>query len=160
MFEWPCSQLTRRRKTPSGSASGPFWRLSLAEHGQRCYLASEKKLSQVDFRVRIFSTFHFNPRSSPSEKMEDSCLDLLSLTDDVITAIERPRADHILRLVSSSEVFWIDERSPQKPLLGYMHGRQYDRSLGVLTADLPSSSTPSRESKPVSPCVAQRRSLC
>jgi hypothetical protein len=72
--------------------------------------------------------------------MNTSGSDVFSARSDVITSIERPGNDHIFRLVSTSEIVWIDERSPQKPLLGYMHGRQFDRSLSILTVDLPSTS--------------------
>jgi hypothetical protein len=71
-------------------------------------------------------------------KMNNSCLDLFSVQNDTVTCIERPGRDHIFRLASTSEILWIDERFPRRPLLAYIHGRQFDRSLGLLTIDLPS----------------------
>jgi hypothetical protein len=53
--------------------------------------------------------------------------------EELITYIEGPQQDHICRFVSTTELLWVDDRFPEKPLLGYKHGRRYDRTLATHT---------------------------
>jgi hypothetical protein len=71
-----------------------------------------------------------------SGKTNTSALDLLSVEEGMLTSVESARSDHVFRFVSTSEVLWVDERCLRKPLLGYRHGRNFDRSLGIQTVDL------------------------
>ena len=74
-----------------------------------------------------------------SRKTKNSSSHLFSLRDGVFTAIEDVRSDHLLRLASTSEILWFDERSASRPLFGYKHGRQFDRSLSIQTVNLASA---------------------
>ena len=71
-------------------------------------------------------------------KTNDAPSNLFSVRDGILTAIEDIRGDHLIRLASTSEVLWFDERYPGRPLLGYKHGRQFDRSLSIQTVNLTS----------------------
>jgi hypothetical protein len=73
-------------------------------------------------------------------------LDLFSVKKpgDMVTCIEACQTDHIARFSSTSDVLWIDERYPRKPLLSYKHGRQFDRSLKVQTLFLKNGALPVR----------------
>ena len=57
-----------------------------------------------------------------------------------VAGIEGPQEDHLISFVTTSEVIWIDERFPRKPLLGYEHGREFDKTLAVQTLSFTSSS--------------------
>ena len=48
-----------------------------------------------------------------------------------------------MRLVSTQEVLWFDERNPQKPLLAVKHGRELDTTLRIQTFGLTSCERPS-----------------
>lgn len=63
-----------------------------------------------------------------------SAFDLFTIPrqQDVLTSIDHG-GDNIVRLCSTRDIFWMDKRYPNKPLLGYQHGRQYDRSLELRT---------------------------
>ncbi|RDB20957.1 hypothetical protein Hypma_011691 [Hypsizygus marmoreus] len=101
-----------------------FWRLARTADNAGCLVASSKVLTHVDLRsndpVKLFT---------------------LSKSRDVLTSVEDYTEDDIIRLCSTREILWIDRRFPGKPLLGYRHGRQYDRSLEARTIPLPTAST-------------------
>ncbi len=47
---------------------------------------------------------------------------------DIITAVE-DQDGHLIRLCTTSQLLWIDDRKPGKPILGYKHNRSFDRTL-------------------------------
>lgn len=57
---------------------------------------------------------------------------------DVLTSVEGPLTDNLIRLCSTTEVLWIDGRFTRSPLLAYKHGRSFDRTLETRTVFLPS----------------------
>lgn len=50
-----------------------------------------------------------------------------------LTSIEAPSEDHTLRLVSTDEILWLDERYTRKPLIAVRHGREFDLTLRTQT---------------------------
>lgn len=50
-----------------------------------------------------------------------------------LTSIEAPSEDHTLRLVSTDEILWLDERYTRKPLISVRHGREFDLTLRIQT---------------------------
>ncbi|KAF8077862.1 hypothetical protein FPV67DRAFT_1443423 [Lyophyllum atratum] len=101
-----------------GSTQDSFWRLARGAHDMNYLLASNKALTQFDLRA------------------SDGVQELFSLPGqgDVLTSLQDEKDDHVVTLCSTREILWIDTRFPGKPLLGYRHGRQYDRYLDVWTS--------------------------
>jgi hypothetical protein len=52
--------------------------------------------------------------------------------------METPKFDHLMRLVTTKEVLWLDERYLGKPVLGVPHGRDFDRTLNIFTTSFSS----------------------
>ncbi|PIL24214.1 hypothetical protein GSI_13967 [Ganoderma sinense ZZ0214-1] len=50
-----------------------------------------------------------------------------------LTSVEPPSEDHTLRLVSTDEIIWLDERFTRKPLLAVRHSRDFDLTLRTRT---------------------------
>ncbi|KAH7929725.1 hypothetical protein BV22DRAFT_1102220 [Leucogyrophana mollusca] len=94
-----------------------FWRLGLTAFDQGCYLASCKSVGFIDFRSN------------------DPFSDVYSIKNcsNIITSIEPPALDHSLRLVTTSEIIWLDNRFRRRPLLSFKHSRQRDRTLEART---------------------------
>ncbi|GLB34867.1 hypothetical protein LshimejAT787_0204320 [Lyophyllum shimeji] len=115
-------------KAPDDSADGDtqdsFWRLARGAAGVNYFLASKDALTQFDLRTKDFNELFTLPGPR-----------------DVITSVEDQGDDYILKLCSTREILWVDTRFPGKPLLGYKHGRQYDRYLEVWTSPLSRAST-------------------
>jgi hypothetical protein len=111
-----------------------FWRIALGENGVDCFLASSKGVTLQDFRVCPFS---FIEGAVPTIFQSRASLDLFTMPrrQDVLTSIDHG-GDNIVRLCSTRDIVWMDKRYPNKPLLGYQHGRQYDRSLEARTIQL------------------------
>ena len=55
----------------------------------------------------------------------------------MVTSIDYS-GDNIVQLCSTREIIWMDQRYPKKPLLGFQHGRRYDRSLEMRSVQLKS----------------------
>ncbi|TBU65578.1 hypothetical protein BD310DRAFT_864379 [Dichomitus squalens] len=54
-----------------------------------------------------------------------------------LTSIEMPSdEDHMVRLASTDEILWLDERYMQRPLFAVKHGREFDLTLRTQTHDL------------------------
>ncbi|KAF5380885.1 hypothetical protein D9615_004029 [Tricholomella constricta] len=102
-----------------------FWRLAGGVDDVNYFLASKKSLVHIDLRTTNTSQGLF---SLPGQR-------------DVLTSIEDQKGDNIIKLCSTREILWIDTRFPGKPLLGYRHGRAYDRHLEARTIPLSSAST-------------------
>ncbi|KAG5647243.1 hypothetical protein DXG03_000778 [Asterophora parasitica] len=101
-----------------------FWRLARSD-ADNYLLASRKSLINIDLRITNSSQELFS----------------LPAQGDVLTSIEDQRTDHIVKLCSTRDILWIDTRFAGKPLLGYRHGRQYDRYLNAQSSPLSSGST-------------------
>ncbi|KAG6832340.1 hypothetical protein H0H87_001981 [Tephrocybe sp. NHM501043] len=95
-----------------------FWHLARCTHVTDYLLASKSSLSQIDIRSND-SIELFSPMGA-----------------DLITSVEDQQTEHIVKLSSTRELLWIDSRFPRNPLLCYKHGRQFDRSLRVLTSPM------------------------
>ncbi|KAG6814491.1 hypothetical protein H0H92_000016 [Tricholoma furcatifolium] len=95
-----------------------FWRLARSLHNTNYLLASKDSLKQFDTR-------------------DGNSVELLTLAGaDILTSVEDQQTDHTIKLCSTREILWIDSRFPRKPLLGYKHGRQFDRYLQIHTSPL------------------------
>ncbi|SJL00535.1 uncharacterized protein ARMOST_03848 [Armillaria ostoyae] len=106
------STLSSTSEVISDDLSDDFWRLALGATIDTCLLTSGKVLRQLDSRDNgVYSSIF----SVPSEK-------------DIITAVE-DQDGHLIRLCTTSQLFWIDDRKPGKPILGYKHNRSFDRTL-------------------------------
>ncbi|KAF8636607.1 hypothetical protein AX17_003417 [Amanita inopinata Kibby_2008] len=99
--------------------SQAFWRMGLGTTPSECILVSTTDALFVDTRV-------------------DKPVKLLSLTDwnSVFTSVEDESSDEIIRLCTTDRVLWIDKRYPNKPLLGFKHGRNFDRTLQTQTMQI------------------------
>lgn len=60
----------------------------------------------------------------------------------MLTSVEDDDGSNVIRFCSTREILWIDKRFPGKPLLGYRHGRNWDRTLGTQTLDASHGITP------------------
>ncbi|KAH9901571.1 hypothetical protein C8Q73DRAFT_678269 [Cubamyces lactineus] len=69
----------------------------------------------------------------------------------MFTSIESLSDDRIIRLVSTEEILWLDERNSRKPLLAVKHGRDFDTTLQSFTRVMISS--------PVTFLTSRRNSL-
>ena len=49
----------------------------------------------------------------------------------VFTSVEGVRVDNMIRVASTEEIIWIDQRFPLRPVLGVKHHRQWDRTLRI-----------------------------
>ncbi|KAG6837293.1 hypothetical protein H0H93_011895 [Arthromyces matolae] len=88
-----------------------FWRLACGPDDKDYLLASKSSLCQIDVRCNdVVQLFAVSGKHS-------------------ITSVEDQRTDYIVKLCSTREIVWIDNRFTKKPLLAYTHGRQYDRHL-------------------------------
>lgn len=121
----------------AGNIPDSFWRVAQGVNNAQCLLASSNVLTQVDLRVNYLVSFHQCNMLILGQT--NTTLDLFSISRerDVFTSVEDKREDNIITLCSTREILWIDRRYPGKPLLGYRHGRQYDRSLEARTIPLP-----------------------
>ena len=69
---------------------------------------------------------------------EDQYLRLLADTSygAKYTFVDDNVSGHTIRVVSSSEIIWLDGRFSSKPLLALKHGRRSDRTLRLQTMQL------------------------
>lgn len=49
----------------------------------------------------------------------------------VLTSVEGPSIDNLIRLASTEELTWIDQRFTLRPVFGVKHARAWDRTLRV-----------------------------
>src|ERR1700733_1477550 len=125
----PCHRSIVRPAARTDTEPTPdvFWRIALGENGVDCFLASSKDVKLQDIRVRFFSFFSGILLTVIQSR---TSFDLFTVPgqQDVLTSIDYG-GDNILRLCSTRDIVWMDKRYPNRPLLGYKHGRKYDRSL-------------------------------
>ncbi|GJE90784.1 hypothetical protein PsYK624_069280 [Phanerochaete sordida] len=98
---------------PAASEQDPFWRLGSLSDSNTCLVLSTKRLESIDFR-------------SP-----DSPLSLATTNSPktAFTSVEGLGLDKMVRVVSTDEITWIDQRFPLRPVFGVKHYRQWDRTL-------------------------------
>ncbi|KAA1469469.1 hypothetical protein DENSPDRAFT_835097 [Dentipellis sp. KUC8613] len=102
--------------SPNGISTHPadgFWRITKSAQQDGCFLTSSKVVMELDFRKMEPKTVVFEVSSSK----------------DFITCIEYAQVDGLLRIVTTSEVIWINPRFPGKPLIACKHNRDFDRTL-------------------------------
>lgn len=78
----------------------------------------------------------------------------------MITSIDDFAVDNIIRLSSTSQIIWIDRRHPGKPLMGFKHGREFDRTLEVQTACVDNGAVIPRSQAPYFLTFTQPTSHC
>ena len=47
----------------------------------------------------------------------------------MLTSVTYDHSDGLVRLVTTAEVIWLDERNKRKPVLAFKHDREFDRTL-------------------------------
>ncbi|VDC06568.1 unnamed protein product [Peniophora sp. CBMAI 1063] len=105
------------RKSGKGSSldGDRFYRLGRSRIGDNTFVLSAGSLISIDFRTGDVG---------PS---------LFSLEDkkDVLTSLASSShpGDNLVRLTTTSEIVWLDERYAVRPVFSYKHGRAYDRTL-------------------------------
>ncbi|KXN86913.1 hypothetical protein AN958_09508 [Leucoagaricus sp. SymC.cos] len=123
----PFETLLANKKEPSPTS--PFCRIGQGTRPTECTILSGKTLHQLDFRSNEVS-----PLFTESSK-------------GFLTSSEGYARDGLIRLCSTSEIIWLDPRYPGKPLLGYKHYRQFDRTLNISTFFIDGSPTTLLSSK-------------
>ncbi|KAJ2932917.1 hypothetical protein H1R20_g4197, partial [Candolleomyces eurysporus] len=104
--------------TPDSSRKDlSFWRLAFDLDPNSGYLASSDDVSIFDVRAQ----------SSASRLFE------LKSERDFLTCVEDCTSDGIVRLCSTSRLYWLDRRKLQTPLLSVRHYRRFDRCLSIKT---------------------------
>ncbi|KAI6028664.1 hypothetical protein F5J12DRAFT_903607 [Pisolithus orientalis] len=63
-----------------------------------------------------------------------TCVKYLDFRDGLVTY--PPGQDNLSRVTTSSDIIWLDDRFPKKPVLSFKHHRSYDRTLKTLTVQL------------------------
>lgn len=79
--------------------------------------------------------------NSPIPQSPNDHIDIFNICNlnNLLTAVKGSYKDHIIRLCSTKEILWLDSRFTRSPLLGYRHGRAFDRTLETRTVFLPGS---------------------
>ncbi|TFK55080.1 hypothetical protein OE88DRAFT_1732355 [Heliocybe sulcata] len=96
----------------------PFRGIILAKDAEWFMLSSSKVIGRSDFCS--------SSRPSPFFSIQDEAR-------SVITHVGAPRPDHLFCVTTTEDVLWIDDRFARKPVLGYKHKREPDRSLFSMT---------------------------
>ncbi|KDQ61038.1 hypothetical protein JAAARDRAFT_204806 [Jaapia argillacea MUCL 33604] len=99
------------------SSDDLFWRIAVGKDCASCLVTSHKAMTHLDFR-KGSSSLVYSIENKPGE---------------LITAIESAIEDELVRVTTTSEILWLDERFRKRPLLAYKHGRQFDRTLQTRT---------------------------
>ncbi|GBE82101.1 predicted protein [Sparassis crispa] len=105
---------------PTSSQADPqeqYWRIGTWKDNYSCLLMGRKYAEHLDLRAHDSSSVLYHASNA----------------EDFLISIEGRSEDHVVRLVTSDEVVWIDERRPGTPLLGMKHGRGSDRTLTTYT---------------------------
>ncbi|KAI9057898.1 hypothetical protein FKP32DRAFT_1597859 [Trametes sanguinea] len=100
-----------------------LYRIAISETRETILSVSEKAAYLVDLRAG----------------MHPHQLHSVIQPDDVLTSVESLGEDRMIRLVSSDEIIWIDERNSRRPLLAVKHGRAFDTTLRSFTRTMISS---------------------
>ncbi|KAI0647297.1 hypothetical protein C8Q79DRAFT_958760 [Trametes meyenii] len=90
-----------------------LYRIAVSEVRETLLSMSDKSVSLLDPRAR--KHLHL--------------LHTVAQPNVVLTSVESLADDHIIRLVSSQEILWLDERHARKPLVAIKHGRAFDTTL-------------------------------
>lgn len=97
-----------------------FWQLGATSNRDGCFLTSSTCVKYLDFRTSCTAqVVHF-----------------LDKPGAVVTCYEPPGQDNLSRVTTSSDIIWLDDRFPKKPILSFKHHRSYDRTLKTLTVQL------------------------
>ncbi|KAH9951994.1 hypothetical protein B0H21DRAFT_829833 [Amylocystis lapponica] len=108
-------QLVYSRLSPSQDA---FWRLGKCDDDdESCLLINGSRAQRLDFRS------------------QDSAVDLylIQRAGELLTSVGDLCDNHLICLTTTEQILWIDERKPDKPLMGVKHCRDYDRALSTQT---------------------------
>ncbi|KAF7778651.1 hypothetical protein Agabi119p4_2996 [Agaricus bisporus var. burnettii] len=104
------------------SSNSTFRRIGIGMKQTECTILSANDLNQLDFRSNRIDSLFSNPAPS-----------------DILTSVEDFAQDGLVRLCSTSQIIWLDPRYLGRPLLGYKHHRQFDRTLRTTTLFVDSS---------------------
>ncbi|KZT09664.1 uncharacterized protein LAESUDRAFT_695395 [Laetiporus sulphureus 93-53] len=112
--------LPQPRILPSDSLDDNMWRLAPWNNEESCVLMSGRAIHHLDLRTQGTHLELYHTRR-PSE---------------LLTAIEHFQEDRMIRLVSTNEIMWIDQRNTKRPVLGIKHGRESERTLRPQTQNV------------------------
>ncbi|KAH6918486.1 hypothetical protein BKA70DRAFT_18342 [Coprinopsis sp. MPI-PUGE-AT-0042] len=101
-----------------------FWRLALDVKPRHGFSVSSKQLFGFECRTRAMNSHWTLPEPK-----------------DYITSIEGCKADNIVRLCTTSNIVWLDQRNMRRPLVSLKHGREFDRYLQTQTLGTSSPAT-------------------
>lgn len=94
-----------------------------------CFVTSSKTVDNWDLRVCTCNSTDIMLLNVSLQTRVSTTLHSLSNGNNVITAIERQYTDNIIKLSTTEEMLWLDKRYLGRPLMGYKHGRSFDRTL-------------------------------
>ncbi|KAI6005689.1 hypothetical protein EDD15DRAFT_2213172 [Pisolithus albus] len=97
-----------------------FWQLGAASNKDGCFLTSNTGVKYLDFRTSHTAQVVYS----------------LDKPGAVVTCYEAPVQDNLSRVTTTSDIIWLDDRFPKKPILSFKHHRIYDRTLKTLTVEL------------------------
>ncbi|EPQ58301.1 hypothetical protein GLOTRDRAFT_137042 [Gloeophyllum trabeum ATCC 11539] len=101
------------------ASQDPFHRIALPKQADWFLVFSSNAVGRLDFRsiAKPSSVFSAPQPSYP------------------VTSVEASRSDHLICITTSKDILWIDDRFTRKPVLGYKHKREFDRSLFTVTTE-------------------------
>ncbi|KDQ17971.1 hypothetical protein BOTBODRAFT_143690, partial [Botryobasidium botryosum FD-172 SS1] len=100
----------------------PFWRVCWGKDENAALLASDRCVKLLDLR-------------SPQGTSQSAFA--LTSSDGVVTSIEGSSVNpHLMCLSTTDRLLWADDRMPEKPVLAWRHGREFDRTLQAKTTNL------------------------
>ncbi|KAI9467058.1 hypothetical protein BJY52DRAFT_42817 [Lactarius psammicola] len=97
----------------SDNTDDGFWRIASGDSRETCFLMTVKFAGLIDIRapdraVKVYS---------------------VARASKLLTSIDYNLDDHLLRLVTTNELVWVDPRFHTRPVLALKHEREYDRTL-------------------------------
>ncbi|CAL1705209.1 unnamed protein product [Somion occarium] len=101
--------------SPSPDLNEDFFRLTHGSEETTLFLLTGSRVHLADLRTADYAQ-EIHCRKSK---------------DDFLTSLDYSSDDGLLRVCSTSEVLWIDQRHSKKPLFSVKHGRRFDRHLQV-----------------------------
>ncbi|KIY43598.1 hypothetical protein FISHEDRAFT_62656 [Fistulina hepatica ATCC 64428] len=114
--------------TGPSTSSNQFWSLSHDDSDDTFICASGTSVQRVCAEA--------SPQSQESGCTINAAHAMSLFTPrqgELVTHVDGCQADHLIRVCTTERIVWIDAQCANRPLLGYVHMRQHDRSLRVDT---------------------------
>ncbi|KLO11894.1 hypothetical protein SCHPADRAFT_941714 [Schizopora paradoxa] len=100
----------------SEKSDDTFWRVRARDSSFEGVFCSSKSIRLFDTRSGIATSELYSVAAESSH---------------VVTSVEATGVEHLLCASTTTEVLWLDDRFPKRPLLGSKHHRNFDRTLSV-----------------------------